>query len=91
VPGLLTTSRHSVRERARFWTVSDLSVTSFDFANFEDGLESLERLGRCEKWKIDTLLKVGFVKYFESTGARRSSSWKFLGAVGHRNLGVILH
>jgi hypothetical protein len=74
-----------------FWTVSDLSVTSFDFANFEDRLESLERLGRCEKWKIDTLLKVGFVKYFESTGARRSSSWKFLGAVGHRNLGVILH
>ena len=63
-------------------------VTSFDFANFEDGLESLERLGRCEKWKIDTLLKVGFVKYFESTGARQSSSWKFLGAVGHRNLGV---
>jgi hypothetical protein len=48
-----------VRERGRFWTVSDLSVTSFDFANFEDGLESLERLGRCEKWKIDTLLKVG--------------------------------
>ena len=45
----------------------------FDFANFEDRLESLERLGRCEKWKTDTLLKVGIVKYFESTGARRSS------------------
>ena len=58
-----------MRERGRFWTVSDLRVTSFDFANFEDRLESLERLGRCEKWKIDTLLKVGFVKYFESTGA----------------------